>query len=59
MRRLIRLLALLSLTLLAACTGVPPAGPGSATPAPTSTPEPFTLRIVHTNDTWGYLHPCG
>jgi len=33
------------------------------TPAPTDTPRPtpasLILTIVHTNDTWGYLEPCG
>ncbi len=33
------------------------------TPLPTVTPTPTALpidiTIVHTNDTWGYLWPCG
>ena len=33
------------------------------TPEPTDTPRPtpapLSLTIVHTNDTWGYLDPCG
>jgi hypothetical protein len=27
------------------------------TPAPTA--APITLVVAHTNDTWGYLFPCG
>lgn len=34
-----------------------------AAPTPTVTPElgpvDFNLTIVQTNDTWGYLDPCG
>jgi 2',3'-cyclic-nucleotide 2'-phosphodiesterase (5'-nucleotidase family) len=56
-----RVLALLSLLILAtACTS-----PADSTPAPapagrpTEPPQPFTVTVVHTNDTWGYLLPCG
>jgi 2',3'-cyclic-nucleotide 2'-phosphodiesterase (5'-nucleotidase family) len=28
-------------------------------PAPTALPKPLDLTIIHTNDTWGYLLPCG
>lgn len=31
--------------------------PLAATPAPT--PPPLDLTVLHTNDTWGYLLPCG
>jgi 2',3'-cyclic-nucleotide 2'-phosphodiesterase (5'-nucleotidase family) len=28
-------------------------------PTPTPTPPPITLTVLHTNDTWGYVQPCG
>jgi len=28
-------------------------------PTPTPTPQPITLTVLHTNDTWGYVRPCG
>jgi len=28
-------------------------------PTPTPTPFALSLTVVHTNDTWGYLLPCG
>jgi hypothetical protein len=28
-------------------------------PTVTPTPSPLQLTIIHTNDTWGYLLPCG
>ena len=37
---------------------LPPATP-SPTPQPTVRQEPFTLTLLHTNDTWGYTRPCG
>ncbi len=40
--------------LLAGCLPTPlPPEP----PAPT--PEPLELVVLHTNDTWGYIFPCG
>ncbi len=53
--------------LLTACQAVSPATPlaGGVQPAPlpqpTATPaaQPLRLVILHTNDTWGYLWPCG
>ncbi|MGQ9516394.1 MAG: hypothetical protein ACUVWB_05225 [Anaerolineae bacterium] len=38
----------------------PPAGDLVARP-PTASPArmPIVLGIAHTNDTWGYLYPCG
>jgi len=34
--------------------------PPTAAPAPRPTPaQPLTLTLLHTNDTWGYLRPCG
>jgi hypothetical protein len=50
------LLALVSM--LTACFE-PPAVKPQAAPQPAVTREPITLTIVHTNDTWGYLLPCG
>lgn len=31
----------------------------TVTPTPTPAAEPFTLTLLHTNDTWGYTQPCG
>lgn len=53
--------------LMTACQAVSPATPlaGAVQPAPlpqpTATPaaQPLRLAILHTNDTWGYLWPCG
>jgi hypothetical protein len=28
-------------------------------PKPPAASGPLTLRLIHTNDTWGYLSPCG
>jgi len=28
-------------------------------PTQTAGPSPFQLTVIHTNDTWGYLLPCG
>ena len=60
-------LALLFLVLLTACqsaplaTAVPGAVQPSPAPRPTVTParQPLHLVLLHTNDTWGYLWPCG
>lgn len=53
-RRMTLLLALL--VLAAGC--VPAAAP--AHPAASgAAPQPFQLALLHTNDTWGYLLPCG
>jgi 2',3'-cyclic-nucleotide 2'-phosphodiesterase (5'-nucleotidase family) len=35
------------LVLLVGCTAAAPA------------PAPLDLTVLHTNDTWGYLDPCG
>jgi len=41
----------------------PLATPRSATSpvatAPPASSAPFQLTVLHTNDTWGYLVPCG
>jgi hypothetical protein len=34
--------------------------PSPTAPSPTRFAEPgFHLTVLHTNDTWGYLNPCG
>ena len=33
--------------------------PPVASPAVTLPPASFQLTVLHTNDTWGYLFPCG
>ena len=60
MRGFVLALTTLILCVLAACTVT------SGVPEPTPLFEPFprpeaplTLTILHTNDTWGYLAPCG
>ena len=45
-----------------AATSTPVAAAPTPTPTipPTPTPaSPITLTILHTNDTWGYVRPCG
>lgn len=49
---------LLALALLTGCVPAPAGAPAAST-ATTAAREPLTLTIVHTNDTWGYLRPCG
>ena len=51
------LLGLLALVL--AASGCAPAGAPVADQAPTRTDGPLHLTLLHTNDTWGYLLPCG
>jgi hypothetical protein len=54
-------LGLLSLAMLAAGCGPAPSS-GQATPAATLGPlakRTLQLTLVHSNDTWGYLLPCG
>ncbi|MDY7039621.1 MAG: hypothetical protein SVX38_02015 [Chloroflexota bacterium] len=36
-----------------------PTAPPTDSPTPSATPQPITLTILHTNDTWGYVLPCG
>jgi 2',3'-cyclic-nucleotide 2'-phosphodiesterase (5'-nucleotidase family) len=36
-----------------------PAKSPVASPAVTLPPASFQLTVLHTNDTWGYLFPCG
>ncbi len=57
-------LVFLPLVLLILASGCYPIGqvnaPASAPVVPpTAQPKPLTLTILHTNDTWGYLLPCG
>ena len=55
-----RLRFLASLLILATIILPVMAGCGPApTPTPTPLPQPITLTILHTNDTSGYLDPCG
>jgi hypothetical protein len=60
------LLLVLELALLVAPQPGPvsaggPAGPAPAFRSPTgeTSPVTYTLTILQTNDTWGYLDPCG
>jgi 2',3'-cyclic-nucleotide 2'-phosphodiesterase (5'-nucleotidase family) len=55
-----------ALLILLLCAGCYPAGAPSVPVAtaplaqpPRVTPKPLDLTILHTNDTWGYLLPCG
>jgi hypothetical protein len=57
---MLRKLPVLAIVLiLAGC--MPAAGPASSPLSPVATPVPqtFQLTLVHSNDTWGYLVPCG
>ncbi len=45
-----------ALTLLGSTNGEPPPLAGANLP---SGEKPIDLTLVHTNDTWGYLHGCG
>jgi 2',3'-cyclic-nucleotide 2'-phosphodiesterase (5'-nucleotidase family) len=63
-RAVCAVLALLGLVamVVAACQALPPVATTSS-PANTTTAAkpagPLNLTIVHSNDTWGYLRPCG
>ena len=51
-------------TLRPTYTSVPTSTPTPLPPTPTAVAtlppaEPFTLTLLHTNDTWGYTQPCG
>ena len=50
-----------TLTATATATSTPTSLPKTPTPSPTPMPpaQPFTLTLLHTNDTWGYTQPCG
>lgn len=47
---------LVGLAILSACASIPAASPVAPAGTPTG---PFELTILHSNDTWGYLDPCG
>lgn len=51
-----RMIAAISVVALLAGCVMPGTG---LSPAPSATPGPFQLTVVHSNDTWGYLFPCG
>jgi len=52
--------AVLILSVAGCSPGIPtPTLPPTAPPTPTPTPEPLELVVLHTNDTWGYVFPCG
>lgn len=59
------LLGLVALALVAGCDLAPSGGPvftdsaGSASPIAQQRPMTYTLALLHTNDTWGYVEPCG
>jgi 2',3'-cyclic-nucleotide 2'-phosphodiesterase (5'-nucleotidase family) len=58
MRRiLLFLLAFLIVSAGCAPAAMPATSPLS--PVATPAPQPFQLTLVHSNDTWGYLLPCG
>ncbi len=60
-RGLPTLALILFLLAATACVAPPPLAPSPASPlaAPSPTPGPLALTIVHSNDTWGYVDPCG
>lgn len=47
---------LIALALVSACAPMPASSPVAPDGTPTG---PFELIVVHSNDTWGYLDPCG
>ncbi len=61
------LLGLAALVLIAGCDLLPSGGPvfnlpdsaGGASPLAQQRPMTYTLTLLHTNDTWGYVDPCG
>ena len=52
-------LFLAGLVLFAAGCQPLPAPTPSASSAAAALPGPLDLTIVHSNDTWGYVSPCG
>lgn len=54
-----KLLFLMAVLILVGCA--PAALPVQPAPgaSPVLVPQPFQLTLLHTNDTWGYLIPCG
>ncbi len=57
-------LALIVVVLLAGCVAAPPvpttaSSPLSPLPSVAPTPGPLALTLIHSNDTWGYVDPCG
>lgn len=50
---------LLAVLMLIAASCSSPGTPVPSSFTPTPTPEPIELVVLHTNDTWGYVFPCG
>ena len=40
-------------------TAATPTPPPTSTITPTRRPRAISITILHTNDTWGYVQPCG
>ncbi len=53
------LLILLWVALLSGGCGAGARPASTVSLVPTPAPQPLQLTILHTNDTWGYLLPCG
>jgi len=54
------LVMLFAFTILSAgCLSLPNSSVVSPLATPPVTKGPLGLMIVHSNDTWGYLEPCG
>ncbi|MCU0509714.1 MAG: hypothetical protein MUC34_15250 [Anaerolineae bacterium] len=47
---------LLAVVAMTACASLPAISPAAS---PGASTDPFELTVVHSNDTWGYLDPCG
>jgi 2',3'-cyclic-nucleotide 2'-phosphodiesterase (5'-nucleotidase family) len=54
-----RLFPLLLILLVAGCYPATSPETPVVSPQPTVPTKPINLTVVHTNDTWGYLLPCG
>jgi hypothetical protein len=47
------------LVVAAGCAPAAMTASSPLSPVATPAPQPFQLTLVHSNDTWGYLLPCG
>jgi 2',3'-cyclic-nucleotide 2'-phosphodiesterase (5'-nucleotidase family) len=45
--------------ILAGCAPAAMRATSPLAPVATPAPQPLQLTLVHSNDTWGYLLPCG